>query len=454
MLNYFWFVAGALAGIGAAFVTLPLMRAARESVKSRKMRVALGTAGILVFTATAFFLYRVLGSPEAIGGSHPVATASPHPGAGDGDAGPPQSMESVVASLEARLARDGGKREDWLLLAQSYDYMGRTADAQRARQQAEGATNEGSANPLAQVAAAMAPAENKTTPQPTPEAAPPAEAEAAAFEKRVTAKPNDVDAWQMLSTIYRRAHDYPKANDAFGHLIQLKAMNADAWADYADVLASLNSGSLRGKPSQAIDSALRLQPSHPKALWLKASLAHEERRYGDALTAWRQLRAVLPPDSSDVRVVDANIAEALQLSGKTAATTPATNSPAQIAALAASSAGGTEVTGTISLDGRLATRVPPGATLFIYAKDADSPGPPLAVVRQTAGKWPVGFRLDDSLAMIPARKLSQFDRIIVEARISKSGQATPSAGDLYVTSAVLTRAQRQKLALVINHEVG
>ena len=453
MANYFWFIAGTLAGICAVLVTLPLMGSARESLKSPKVRVALGAAGILVFAAAALFVYRLLGSPESIGASHVATTASSHPGVSDGNAAPNQSMETVVANLEARLARNGGKREDWLLLAQSYDFMGRAADAQRARQKAEESAAQDSATPntLAQVAAAMAPAQG-SAPAAAGEAALPPAAEASAFEKRVKAKPDDADAWQMLSAIYRRQHDYSHARDAFGHLIRLKAMNADAWADYADVLASLNSGSLRGKPSEAIDSALRLQPKHPKALWLKASLAHEEHRYGDALAAWRQLRAALPPDSSDVQIVDANIAEAAQLAGETASA-PSASSAVSIAASAAFS-GDAEVTGTVSIDGRLAARVPAGSTLFIYAKSADSPGPPLAVLRQTAGSWPVAFRLDDSLAMIPARKLSQFDRIIVEARISKSGQATPAPGDLYVTSAVLTRAQRQKLALVINHEVG
>jgi cytochrome c-type biogenesis protein CcmH len=451
MANYFWFIAGILAGVCAAFVMLPLMRGARESMKSQKVRVALIAGGVLVFAAAAFFMYRALGTPEAIVTSPVAAAASPHPGVGDGKPGNAQSMESVVASLEARLSREGGKREDWLLLAQSYDYLGRTADAQRARQQAESIEGPAGSNTLAQVAAAMARTEGSAPQSATAEAAPPAAEEAATFEKRVKAKPSDADSWKILSAIYRRQHDYEKARNAFGHLIELKAMNADEWADYADVLASLNSGSLRGKPSQAIDSALRLQPKHPKGLWLKASLAYEEHRYGDALAVWRQLRAVLPPDSSDVRIVDANIAEALQLSGQPVATATA-NSPLQIAA--ATSGAGTEVTGTVAIDSKLASRVPAGATLFIYAKDADSAGPPLAVLRQVAGSWPVAFRLDDSLAMMPARKLSQFDRIVVEARISKSGQATPASGDLFVTSAVLTRAQRQKVALVINHEIG
>jgi cytochrome c-type biogenesis protein CcmH len=62
--------------------------------------------------------------------------------------------------------------------------------------------------------------------------------------------------------------------------------------------------------------------------------------------------------------------------------------------------------------------------------------------------------LDDTLAMIPSRKLSQFERVIVEARISRSGQAAPAPGDLYVASAVLKPSERKKLVLVIDREVG
>jgi hypothetical protein len=113
-----------------------------------------------------------------------------------------------------------------------------------------------------------------------------------------------------------------------------------------------------------------------------------------------------------------------------------------------------EISGTVSLDGHLASQVDPGATLFIYAKAADSPGPPLAVMRVAAGNWPVSFRLDDSMAMLPSRRLSQFQKVIVEARISRSGQATPAAGDLYVTSDTVNPGSRKKLALVINHEIG
>ena len=112
------------------------------------------------------------------------------------------------------------------------------------------------------------------------------------------------------------------------------------------------------------------------------------------------------------------------------------------------------ISGTVSVEARLASQVKPGAILFIYAKAADSPGPPLAVIRVTASTWPVSFHLDDSMAMLPARRLSQFPRVVVEARVSRTGQAAPEPGDLYVTSEVLSPGEARKLALVINHQIG
>jgi cytochrome c-type biogenesis protein CcmH len=147
-------------------------------------------------------------------------------------------------------------------------------------------------------------------------------------------------------------------------------------------------------------------------------------------------------------MVDASIAEASSLA------TQATAVPTGTVTATAGTAPNAEVSGTVSLDTRFAQSMQRGATLFIYAKAADSPGPPLAVVRATVGTWPVNFRLDDSTAMIPSRRLSQFDRVVIEARISRSGQATPAAGDLFATSQVLRPAAGTRLALVINREIG
>jgi hypothetical protein len=110
----------------------------------------------------------------------------------------------------------------------------------------------------------------------------------------------------------RRQRKFKEATETYRRAAAAGLLNADSWADYADALASAGS-SLRGAPADALAKALALEPRHPKALWLKASLEHEEHRYRDAVSTWRNLLAVVPSDSSDARIIEANIAEATRL---------------------------------------------------------------------------------------------------------------------------------------------
>jgi tetratricopeptide (TPR) repeat protein len=110
----------------------------------------------------------------------------------------------------------------------------------------------------------------------------------------------------------RRQRKFKEAAEAYSRAAAAGRMNADSWADYADALASTGS-SLRGAPADALAKALALEPRHPKALWLKASLEHEEHRYRDAVSTWRNLLAVVPTGSSDARIIEANLAEATRL---------------------------------------------------------------------------------------------------------------------------------------------
>jgi cytochrome c-type biogenesis protein CcmH len=110
----------------------------------------------------------------------------------------------------------------------------------------------------------------------------------------------------------RRQRKFAAAATTYRKLIAQDAMTADTWADYADALASAAS-SLRGDPAAALDRALELDPRHPKALWLKASLEHEELRYAEAVKTWQTLLAVVPAGSSDAKIIRANIDEASRL---------------------------------------------------------------------------------------------------------------------------------------------
>jgi len=76
------------------------------------------------------------------------------------------------------------------------------------------------------------------------------------------------------------------------------------------------------------------------------------------------------------------------------------------------------------------------------------------VLRMAAGTWPLRFVLDDSNAMMPDRKLSDFTRVILEARISASGNALAQPGDLRAVSAVLNPRVASDQRLTIAEMVG
>jgi hypothetical protein len=118
---------------------------------------------------------------------------------------------------------------------------------------------------------------------------------------------------------------------------------------------------------------------------------------------------------------------------------------------AGASAASVQVIGEVAIEESLRSKVPAGLTLFIVAKSINAPGVPVAVVRTQTGQWPLKFRLDDSLAMLPGKKLSTAGPVTVEARVSQGGITASQAGDLQSAPVSVDPRSGKSVHLIIDH---
>ena len=100
--------------------------------------------------------------------------------------------------------------------------------------------------------------------------------------------------------------------------------------------------------------------------------------------------------------------------------------------------------------GTLAAALPPGATLFVFARPVDGAGPPVAAERVAAATFPAEVTLSDADSLMPTAKLSQLDRVEVVARLSASGDAAAATGDLESAPQVIAVEAGAKIALTLD----
>ncbi len=251
----------------------------------------------------------------------------------------------------------------------------------------------------------------------------------ATLAKRLQSRPDDVQGWTMLARSYSVLGRFAEASKAYAHVVGLEKDNPDLLADYADALAMAQGRTLKGEPYDVVKRALKINPRHVKALALAGSAEFEAGRFAKAARYWEQSLAQLPADSPFAKSLRASVDEARSRAGEA----PLASAPAERPASANAAAA---ISGTVRLSPRLANRVSPDQTLFVYAH-AEGARMPVAIVRARASELPYAFRLDDSMSMTPSNPLSAQSKVRVEARISKSGSAMPQSGDLRGESALI-----------------
>jgi len=229
---------------------------------------------------------------------------------------------------------------------------------------------------------------------------------------RLRENPEDAEGWKMLGRSYAVLGRFPDAVDAYSKAATRSPRDAQLLADFADALAMARGQSLQGEPEQLVQRALQIDPNNLKALALAGTVAFERKEFKLAADYWQRMLPLVPPDSEDARGIRENVAEARTRSGAA----PLAKHPG--------------VRGTVRISPGLRDKTGADDVVFLYARAADGPAMPLAVLRLRARELPVEFALDDSMAMAAGMAISGHPRVVVTARISRSGGAVPQPGDL------------------------
>jgi cytochrome c-type biogenesis protein CcmH len=232
--------------------------------------------------------------------------------------------------------------------------------------------------------------------------------------QRLEKEPDDVEGWMMLGRSYMALQQYPDSARAWQRAATLAPDNASILTNYAEAIALASQGNFDGEAARLLARALDADPVHPKALALSGGAAFGRGEYRTAIDYWQRLLLLGGDDGELSAALMTGIAKAQER----------LNEGTEIAKASGS------MRGVVSLSPQMSASAKSGDTVFIFVRAADGPRMPLAVARVTVDELPYDFHLDDSMAMVPDKKISDFQQLVVGARVSGTGTAGRTSGDL------------------------
>ena len=264
----------------------------------------------------------------------------------------------------------------------------------------------------------------RAPPQAALAATPDVAAMIAKLEQHLRDDPADLAGWLMLGRSYVALQRLDDAVTAYDRAHQLDANSVEATLGLGEAISLRTGGQVSAAASQLFEDALTQAPDNPKALLYGGFAAASRGDKALARSRWQALKDLHPPPQIE-QMLDARIA-ALGLPAEAGTNaSPAGTSASSVGSAAA------QVTVNIHIAPALKSRLKPETPLFVFAREPDSRGPPLAAKRLTSEAIGTTVQLSASDSMLPGRVLIAGKRVSVTARVSFSGQPVPAAGDLY-----------------------
>lgn len=270
------------------------------------------------------------------------------------------------------------------------------------------------------------------------------------LHEKLKAAPNNLEGWQLLARSAMNSQRYALAVDAYEQIIRIYR---DQDANPAPIIGLLaqaqyyqSEGNLSDEVNNTIQQALDLDENELNSIGLLAIDAFSNQRFLEAKKYWVEILNVYPehPARSSIEAGIQRVNAQLGLNEENILSK-------------SDSANNAWVSVKVSIDDSIINSLEPSDTVFILAKavgQSTNIKAPLAVSRHRVDDLPVTVKLDDSKSMAPIAKISMAKRVMVVARVSKSGNPMPQAGDFEAVSVDIDPKNQEFIELVIQDKLN
>jgi len=237
-----------------------------------------------------------------------------------------------------------------------------------------------------------------------------------ALQQALQRDPQRADGWALLGRSQAELGDARAAADAFARAAALAPEDAGVLVEAAQARAQADAGKqFDDTAMEWLQQARRLAPGAERASWLLGIALRQRGRNAEAADVWSALLPRLEPGAA--QALQAQIAIAREAAGQ-AADAPATEAPALLQV-------------RVQLPDAVKHGDWPATTqVFVLARAVGGPPMPVAARRLPLDGFPATVGLGDGDSPMPTAPLSAHTEVEVLARISRSGSANRSEGDL------------------------
>ena len=273
----------------------------------------------------------------------------------------------------------------------------------------------------------------------------------ARLARKLEKDPQNLEGWLLLGRSYTQLQEFQLATRAYQRADRLAGgKNTEALIGEAEALARGDETELDRRAGRLIEQALALDPNSGKALFFGAAVAMRRGELPLARERFTKLLALDPPDNikpllqKQIDSIDQQLA-----GGPPAAPQPAGAGRAGAPPVAAATDPAAKVRINVMLAPTLAQSASGSSPLFVFVRDPQRPGPPLAVKRLDS-HFPQTVELTASDSMLPGRAIAAGQKVQVVARIARSGNPVGASGDPFGESAYLV-GRDGLINIVIDH---